>query len=184
MKKIYLTISLLFLFSGIISAHPHITTVIYPHIYFDKEGMNGFYLQWIYDPMYSSQIIYDIDVDMNLELDDDEQVVAKSNFFSILKNDSWFMTIMVDGVKTSIPTPVNFSAEIDKEDETIMYTFYIPLQLPYKKGGTNVNIEFTDPTSYTAFKIPVNTLKPNGTEADMDEIDINYAGIVSYSFAN
>ena len=183
MKKILLILTTLLLSSGFLWAHPHIISMIYPHIYFDDSGMNGFYLQWIYDPVYSSQIIYDVDTDMNLILNEEEQENARGDFFSVLKGESWFMTILVNGEKTLIPDPINFSAEIDKEDETIMFTFYIPLHLPYESNGTTVNIEFTDPSQYTAFKIPVESLQSNGTKATMDNININYAGIIEYKFS-
>ena len=183
MKKISLYIIILLFSTGLLSAHPHIITMIYPHIYFDDNGMNGFYLQWIYDPMYSSQIIYDVDIDMNMDLNQSEQDDALEGFFSVLQSEDWFMTILVDGKKQIIPDPVNFSAQIDKEDETIMFTFYIPLALPYESGGTDVFIEFTDPSQYTAFKIPVESLMANGTEARIDSVDINYAGIIEYNFS-
>ena len=183
MKKILLLISLLLFSSVLVSAHPHIISMVYPHIYFDDDGMNGFYLQWIYDPVYSSQIIYDIDTDMNMELNSSEQEMAKDDFISALKSEDWFMTILVNGEKQVIPEPVNFSAEIDTFDETIMFTFYIPLSLPYETSGTKVNIEFTDPSQYTAFKIPVESLKANGTQATINSVDINYWGIVEYDFS-
>ena len=168
--------------SALASAHPHIISMIYPHIYFDEKGMSGFYLQWIYDPVYSSQIIYDVDTDMNMDLDSTEQEMAREDFFSVLQSEDWFMTVLVNGEKQIIPEPVNFSAQIDKLDETIMFTFYIPLSVPYESSATEVNIEFTDPSQYTAFKIPVESLKANGTQATIDSVDINYWGIIDYSF--
>ncbi len=185
MKKKILTILTLMIITAIPAfTHPHIVTLIYPHVYFDNNGMNGFYLQWIYDPMYSSQIIYDIDTDMDMELDEDEQSEAKKDFFSVLKKDSWFMTISVNGEDTEVPEPINVTSVIDKEDETIMFTFFVPLKLSYQPEGTEVEIEFTDPTMYTAFKIPIRTLIPNGnTDASIYDTKINYAGIINYRFS-
>lgn len=166
-----------------LSAHPHIISVLYPHIYFDEKGMSGFYIQWIYDPMYSSQIIYNVDTDMNMELNEEEEIEAKEILYSLLESESWFMTILVDGVNRNVPDPLSFSVEIDKDDETILFTYYIPLPLAYKRGGTDVHIEFTDPSQYTAFKIPLDTLTPVGESAVFNRVDINYSGYINYNFS-
>lgn len=183
MKKYLISFNFFLLILMPLSAHPHIISVIYPYIYFDETGMTGFYIQWYYDPIFSSQIIYDVDADMNLELDEYEETEARNILFSMLDRESWFMTIDVNDEKVSVPEPMNFSVDIDKEDETLMFTYYIPLPLEYRDEGINVKIEFTDPSQYTAFKILVKELEPIGWNACLNSVEINYSGIVAFNFS-
>jgi len=182
MKKRLLILILILSPASLISAHPHITVNAYAHYYFNDRGMTGFYVQWIYDPVFSSQIIYECDVDMNCEFSPEENSQVKDYFFNRLASDGYYLELELENRRIPVPEPLNFTAEIDPEDEVVIFTFYIPLEEQFKDSGTRLKTGFSDPTSYTAFICPQRALSLQGPAPEVTNIKINRMGSIAFSY--
>ncbi len=182
MKKRWLLLFYMMIPLCLLSAHPHISVNAYTHYYFDDQGLMGFYVQWAYDPMFSSQIIYECDANMDNAFSQKEIEEVESYFFSRLASDGYYMRLKVAGEKIPVPTAQNFSAEIDKEDEVVFFTFYIPLAVPNSGKETQLYVEFSDPTNYTAFICPQRSLSIQGTEQNIKHVKINRLGSISFTY--
>jgi ABC-type uncharacterized transport system substrate-binding protein len=181
-KKLLLISMLLVMPVLQLKAHPHVSINAYTHYYFNESGLMGFYVQWIYDPMFSSQIIYECDIDMNNFFSPEEVEQVKTYYFSQLETWQYYLTLKIEGVEISVPEPLNFNAEIDVEDGVVMFSFYIPVAKGFSASGTRFMVNFTDPTNYVAFICPQRTISSVGETASISGIEINRFGIISFTF--
>ncbi len=182
MKKILFLIFIIML-PVLLSAHPHSSINAFTHYYFDKSGFMGFYIQWIYDPLFSSQIVYECDLDGDLSFSAEELKQVESYYFSRLDHFNYYTELKIDNRLVSLGTPVNFSAEIDKNDDNVViFTFYIPVNHPYNSDGTSVFIDFTDPTGYSTFICPQRSLSVNGEVTKISKVEINRMGSILFTY--
>jgi len=92
----------------------------YVHYYFDESGLIGFYIQWIFDPLFSSQIIYECDVDLDNSFSEEEVKQVGHYYFSHLVDYNYYIKLKIDDKKEPIAIPLNFNAEIDKDDDNVV----------------------------------------------------------------
>lgn len=164
-------------------AHPHSSINAYTHYYFDKSGFMGFYIQWIFDPLYSSQIVYECDIDGDLSFSAEELKQVESYYFSKLDNYNYYTKLEIDNKLVTLGNPVNFSAEIDKNDDNVViFTFYISVNHPYNKDGTSVFTDFTDPTGYSTFICPQRSISVNGDAVQISKVEINRLGSILFTY--
>ena len=183
LTKRTLLVVLLFLLSfNIIYAHPHMTIQAYSYNYFNDKGLMGVYLQWEYDPMFSSQLIYNYDVDQNMEFSESEIGELKLSYFDNIVDSNYYTYFKLDNKKISNPEPVSFKAVIDKEDEVIVMSFYIPLNIDYQ-GNQQLTYGYEDKTQYTAFYIPQRELWNKGDNFNISKKHINRLGEVKLTFS-
>ncbi len=182
MKKLLIVLLLLTAPLLMIYSHPHINIHAYTYYYFDNKGLIGLYVQWIYDPLFSSQIIYECDTDEDMVLSADEIEQVRSYYFTRLSSDGCFTRITLDRTDIPIPTPLNFSAAIDKEDEVVIFTFYLPLEEPYSRGKNRLTVAFADPTNYTAFICPQRAVAVEGATHKITDVYINRLGSIAFTY--
>ena len=182
MKKLFFLLVLFIVPVLSIFAHPHVFVNSYAHFYFNDKGMSGMYIQWVFDPLYSSQILYECDLDSNEEFSSDEIAEVKDYYFSQLDQYNYYLALAVDKNKIKVPEPVNFTAQVDKEDEVVVFTFFLPLEEEFEPGGTEVMVDFTDPTSYTAFTCAQSSLSLNGETEKVRDVMINRLGSIEFTF--
>ncbi|MCK5198332.1 MAG: DUF1007 family protein [Spirochaetales bacterium] len=166
-----------------LSAHPHMSINAYAHYYFDQSGFMGFYIQWIFDPLFSSQIVYECDTDNDLSFSDKELEQVEKYYFSRLDDYNFYTELRIEDRVEPLGIPVNFSAEIDTDDDNVViFTFYVPVNRPYKSGGTRITVDFTDHTNYTAFICPQRALSVYGDANKISDIVINRLGTISFTY--
>lgn len=183
MKKILLLTVLILVPVISLFAHPHVNVNSYAHFYFDKEGLMGLYVQWVFDPLYSSQILYECDLDSNEEFSEDELTEVKDYYFSQLDQYNYYLSLAVNRKKIPLPEPSNFSAQVDRDDEVVVFTFFLPLKEEFAPGGTDIMVDFVDPTNYTAFTCAQRSLSLNGDTERVDNVVINRLGSIEFTFA-
>ena len=164
-------------------AHPHSTINAYTHYYFDKNGFMGFYIQWIFDPLFSSQIVYECDLNGDLTFSQEELKQVEDYYFSRLDDYNFYTKLQLNDKPVPLGSPVNFSAEIDKDDDNVViFTFYIPVNQPYGSKESSVFIDFTDPTGYSTFICPQRSLSVNGEVIKISKVEINRMGSILFTY--
>jgi len=182
MKKLFLILMLIILPAAIF-AHPHMSINAYAHYYFDKSGFTGFYIQWIFDPLFSSQIVYECDIDNNLFFSDEEIKEVEKYYFSQLDRYNYYTTLKINGSKQILGIPSNFSAVIDTDDDdVVIFTFFVPVDLSYENSGTELIMGFEDLTNYTAFICPQHKLSVYGEVNRISMVEINRLGSISFTY--
>ena len=182
MKK--LLILLIIITAPVLSiyAHPHVNVNSYAHFYFDKSGLMGMYVQWVFDPLYSSQILYECDLDSNGEFSGEELAEVEDYYFSQLDQYNYYLDLAVNKRKVPLPEPVNFNAQVDHDDEVVIFTFYLPLKQEFAPGGTRLMVDFADPSNYTAFTCVQRSLSLNGETEKVRDVVINRLGSIEFTF--
>lgn len=133
--------------------HAHIFIDYKIHACVSDKGLDGVFVNWSFDRMFTQFIQKEFDLDQNGKLDKNEQKKVYETNFKSYKDNNYFAVIEVDGQNYSIPEPKNFSARIDKAKGVVNYSFYLPMQIKPGKKNKNVRIRFFDPVIYVAFTI-------------------------------
>ena len=182
MKKVLILLIVLIIPFAVF-AHPHSTINAYAHYYFNEKGFTGFYIQWIFDPLFSSQIVYECDLDNNLTFSEEELKEVEAYYFSRLDKYNYYTKLRLNGKYVSLGVPSGFSAEIDTDDDNVViFTFYVPVNKPYESGGTEMFMDFDDLTSYTAFICPQRSLSVNGEVNKISNVEINRLGSIIFTY--
>ncbi len=133
--------------------HAHVFIDYKVHACINEKGLEGVYVNWTFDRMFTQFIQKEFDTDSDNKLSKSEQTAIFKKFNSDYGKNDYFSVIKVDGKNYSIPKPTNFSARIEKGKGVVAYTFYLPLKLDAASKKKEVQVYFFDPVIYVAFTI-------------------------------
>ena len=149
MKKLTIFIISAIFFAGTavsLYSHPHTFIDTKAECEFDSSGLKGFWINWTFDPMFTSQLLTDYDLDRNNVFSKEEISDIEINAFSNLINFYYFAYI-TENKKTFRPeTVTDFSAEIKGKD--IIYRFFIPYSSAVSEKGNKVILAVYDDTFF------------------------------------
>ncbi len=134
-------------------SHAHVFIDYKVHACITESGLEGVYVNWTFDRMFTQFIQKEFDKNEDNKLSKDEQVAIFNKFNSDYAKTDYFAVIKVDKKNYSIPKPTNFSARIIQDKGMVAYTFFLPLKLNATKKKTDVQVYFFDPVIYVAFTI-------------------------------
>ncbi|QEN03983.1 DUF1007 family protein [Thiospirochaeta perfilievii] len=181
LKKQNLFLLLIFISSLSLYAHPHMKIQAYSYNYFNENGLQGVYMQWEYDPMFSSQLIYNYDIDNNMEFSADEALELKIKYFDNIVDSNYYTYFYINDKLIENPEPVSFKAVIDKVDVVMILSFFVPLNIT-KTGYVDIRYGFNDKSQYTAFFIPQSSIRAKGEGYKLKKEHINQFGEITYSY--
>ena len=147
--RILLIFTLIIPFSRELQGHPHLFIKPAVEIIRINESSDGIRIFWEWDRWWSREVIRECDTDRNGRFDNKEIDIIYKDFFSALRNFSFFTGIQINGRRLRINSVTQFHAEIGA-DEIVSYSFVIPLNSSIN-SPTNIRIFFNDETIYTAF---------------------------------
>ena len=133
--------------------HAHVFIDYKVHACVTENGLEGVYVNWTFDRMFTQFIQKEFDKNNDKKLSKEEQVAVFKKFNSDYAKVDYFAVIKVDGKNYSVPKPKNFSARLINDKGVVAYTFYLPLKLDAKKKETDVQVYFFDPVIYVAFTV-------------------------------
>ena len=126
--------------------HPHTFIDTKVECEFNSEGLKGFWINWTFDPMFTSQLLMDYDLDRNNSFSEDEVLDLEENAFSNLINYNYFSYI-TENKKTFRPEEVtDFNAEIIGKD--ILYRFFIPYSAKAGEDTSRIILAVYDETFF------------------------------------
>ncbi len=127
-------------------SHPHTFIDSEVECEFSRTGLEGFWISWTFDPMFTAQIIMDYDIDRNGSFSETEILDIEENAFSNLINYNYF-TYITENKRTFRPDNVTgFSASISGDD--VCYRFFIPYRSAISNNGNRVIIAIYDDTFF------------------------------------
>lgn len=154
---------LFFIFSTILSAHPHCFIDVYPSI--NKDSIN---VKWVFDEMSSQMLIMDFDTNHDGKIDKKEsELIYKEAFVHLRKYDYY---IYMKSAKKKLKTPDATDFKVSIENFRFTYNFDIKLD----KSVTD--IEFYDEEMFTAYVIKPEFLntKNSTKKISLKEMDNDY----------
>jgi ABC-type uncharacterized transport system substrate-binding protein len=123
---------LLFLFflcsAHTVQAHPHVWVDYFVEVRFDQTGLVGFQHRWLFDEMFSSQVMEMFDADNNGFFSSEEVENVRQGAFANLEEYGYFIMIKVDGQDVAVQEVRDFLARIDGHQ--VIYEFFTPLSVP------------------------------------------------------
>ncbi len=120
LSKLLIAISFWF-FPIMVSAHPHVFMDTRVEFQFGPVGMNGFWVDWLFDEIFSASIKMDFDTDRDNRFSKKEIAEIEKSAFSNLKNFNYFTTITINGKTTAVETVSSFLAEM--KENRLIYRF-------------------------------------------------------------
>lgn len=160
-------------------SHAHIFVDYKIHACISDNGLDGVFVNWTFDRMYTEFLQAEYDLNNNGNLEKDEQKNVFLNSFKECQRTHYFAVVEVDGKNYSIPEPTDFSAKLLKDEECMSYTFYLPLKIKAEKTKKRIDIHFFDPViyvSYTIMKEDISIVnKSKNVEADISLKQVEYA---------
>ncbi len=134
----------IFIFVSMAFAHPHTFMDIYPTIKVQKDQTATIHFSWKFDEMTSAMLIMEFDINGDGKIDKEENKFVYENYFSTLKDYSFYTDVFVGKKAQDIFTPINFKATI--ENNRIVYSFDIQENYPAK----NLKIDLYDEDFFVA----------------------------------
>jgi len=162
MNKLFLII--VALFPSLISTHPHMFVDASIEVVFNKNGISGFNVKWVFDDMFSAAILEDYDKNNDKNLSKTEVAKIQKKAFSYTAEQSYFTRIKIGKKNFPVKRVKHFNAFI--KNNRLVYTFLIPCDIAVDKTQKTVTFAVFDSTFYASFEF--NDKKPikfrNGTK--------------------
>ncbi|MBN1573723.1 MAG: DUF1007 family protein [Deltaproteobacteria bacterium] len=155
MKKA--TFALLVVFSFFVLAddvfcHPHVFIDAELVFVFDDRGLSGVRERWVFDEMFSQDLLVDFDSDEDGRLNVEDISRLRDIFYENTKEYNYFNIITIDGRKHSIDRLKDFTVSI--ESDCIVYEFFVPCSVPAGLAeDRKVKVLLFDETIYTHLSI-------------------------------
>ena len=171
-KFIILPSFLLMLFSVIkVHAHPHMFIDNTTNCIFDDNGFKGFWVEWIFDDMFSGSILLDYDMDKDGSFNKKESKTIYEEAFSNLVNFNFLYHVNIDGDELDISQVDSFC--VDHKEGKLIYSFFIPCKIAAKEEETKMVLLVYDETYF----IDVTTDKAIGVNLVENEKVESYINI-------
>ncbi len=139
----FLSTLMLLLWAGQVAfAHPHVWVDYSVEVRFNAEGLVGFQHSWLFDDMFSSQIVEMFDADGDGSFSDDEVEAVRQGAFVYLEEYDYFIMVKVDGQDTAAPKIRDFRASID--GHRVIYEFFTPCPVPAAEQPATVQLLVAD----------------------------------------
>lgn len=108
--------------------HPHVWVDYLVEVRFDQDGLVGFQHRWLFDEMFSSQVMEMFDADNNGSFSSEEVENVRQGAFAYLEEYGYFIMIKVNGQDVAVREVRDFFARIDGHQ--VIYEFFTPLTVP------------------------------------------------------
>lgn len=141
-----LSIFLLFSLPGNALSHPHVFIFNSIKVVFDKKGLVGFRVKWVFDEMFSNMLIYDFDKNGNGSFEPSEIRDIKNGAFSNLKAFDYFTHIKINGKPFKVKFVKDFSAKI--KGDALTYRFFVPCHVLALSTFKEIKISIYDISFY------------------------------------
>lgn len=147
------------LFISLLILIPYYSVHTHPHVFidgdvkvkFDKKGLAGFHVNWIFDTMFSDMMINDFDFNHNGKFDPKEQKTLLKDSFSNLKEFNYFILVNIEGKKFPVKFARDFKASI--KNNKMIYTFFVPCHVKAIKIEKKISFAMYDQSYYTAITL-------------------------------
>ncbi|SDB61566.1 ABC-type uncharacterized transport system, substrate-binding protein [Desulfonatronum thiosulfatophilum] len=145
-----------------VRAHPHVWVDYAIEARFDQNGLTGFHHRWIFDEMFSNQIMemFDLPGDGNFSAAQIEQV--RQEAFDYLREYNYFIHIKVDGTDFIVQYVRDF--HVTTQGHQIVYEFFVPCTVAAADAPKSVHLLVADMEYFVDMAFVAETLEIQGQE--------------------
>ncbi|MFC1754274.1 DUF1007 family protein [Thermoproteota archaeon] len=124
LKNIVTYLIIVFLTTGYAYGHPHVFIEGAITAQFNAQGLEGFYINWLFDEMFSSSIYMDYDKNKDKKFNEEEMNLIKEEAFSNLENYNYFTHISTSNEIIKLNKVEQF--KVTSKGTKVEYSFFIP----------------------------------------------------------
>lgn len=139
---------LLLLSAHPVAAHPHMFVLANYVVEFNDSGLNGVYVSWQFDEMYSVGTVQAFDENGDGIFNQKEADELAKLGTEHLVQFSYFTNISVNN--TAMPVTNIRDMRVRFENNQLIYTFFVPCSIPIGKERVKIKISPYDPEYYAA----------------------------------
>lgn len=149
-------------------AHPHVFIDAHVSFQFNEGEMEGFWVEWDFDPLFTSMIVMDFGAPREGPFSQEVIRVIHDGAFSNLRHYGYFTYVIVDDRVHPTEEVREFSAFM--RNRRVVYRFFVPFRQPLDGRSRTVKVRMYDNTFFTdiAFRTsnPVAVKGPVDLEAE------------------
>lgn len=159
------------------AGHPHVFMDVELTFVFDLQGLTGIQQRWVFDEMFSAQIVDMVDANDDGRLTEAEARKIEQEAFVNLKNFNFFSHVLVDGRKVAFSKATQFVAR--QKNGIVSYEFLLPCSVPAQAGAKrHLTVAVYDQSYYTDVMLSETKPKLQGTEHQIVNLQVRDAKAV------
>ena len=145
---------LLFAFVAAFSAfaHPHVFINNTMTVLFDAGRLKGISFRWAFDDMFSAMILTDFKPNVDGNFSAKQTATIKAGAFDNLENYHYFLAFFI-GKKAVKKIRIEQFTPSVVEGSKLVYSFFVPLDLPVTGDEQTVRVTVYDDTYFVAFDL-------------------------------
>jgi len=128
-------------------AHPHVFIDAKVTFQFNEEELEGFWVEWAFDEMFTGMLVLDFGIPRNGELTDRHVKEIQQGAFENLRHYDYFTYIVTDGGREPVSEIREFDAFF--RDHRIVYRFFVPHRKPLTNTARELRVQMYDETFFT-----------------------------------
>jgi len=168
----------LFCSAQVAHAHPHVWVDYFVDVRFNQTGLTGFQHRWLFDEMFSSQVMEMFDADNDGFFSDEEVEDVRQGAFAYLEEYDYFIMVKVGGRDVAVREVRDFHARIDGHQ--VIYEFFTPLAVPALAQPTTVHLLVADMEYFVDMAFVSDGLSIQGGEHM--KVDVDFGPGPAFSF--
>ncbi len=144
-----LLISLVFTLAAptVLEAHPHVFIDAKVTFQFNDSELEGFWVQWAFDEMFTGMLVLDFGIPRNGDLTAEHVRAIREGAFQNLRHYDYFTYIVTDSGRKPVEEVREFDAFF--RDHRIVYRFFVPFREPLQNTASTLRIQMYDETFFT-----------------------------------
>lgn len=127
-------------------SHPHMFIDSEVTFVFEEEEMQGFWIKWAFDEMFTASIRLDYDFNRDGSFSAEEVEAIRNNAFQNLANYNYFTTVYRGEDRYKVEDVSNFSAHL--ENDRLIYRFFVPYQVEVGSQRRDLRLVIFDDTFF------------------------------------
>ena len=127
-------------------AHPHVFMDTRVEFEFNQQGLKGFWVEWLFDEIFTAAIKMDFDGDHNNAFSESEMKELEKGAFSNLINYDYFTYITIGDKKHPVREVNSFHA--DFRQSRLVYRFFVPYPVAADKKNRKLRVAVYDHSFY------------------------------------
>lgn len=159
-------------------SHPHVWVDYAMEARFDHNGLTGFHQRWVFDEMFSSQIMEMFDVDNDGVFSPEEIEAVRQGAFVYLQDSNYFIQIKIDGKDFAVQYIRDFQARI--AGHQIIYEFFVPCTVTAVATPKTIHLLVADMEYFVDMSLAADGLTIVGKEHA--KVDQTFASGEAFSF--
>ncbi len=162
----------------IVWAHPHVFITVNPTLVFDEKGFRRAEIEWVFDEMYSFDIL--------MALTDGDNVITReegenleTNFINVFGEFGFHTHFIINDQEIDIQEVFDLEVEVNEENLVVM-SFITPMYIPLESKTKSFIFALYDETRYYAL------LPDNGVKIEKPEnidVSINNKNKITFNVA-